>query len=121
MSVRAAIAVLHSLFDLFQEMGGGVSLGPNMREIARRLRMVQAEAQARGAWSADLAFLASQLRARAAHYAMTYAPGAAPCPADTARLTEVVRVYSEMLMHLESQLGRDAEPVGPRSRPSRGG
>ena len=92
MSVRAAIAVLHSLFDLFQEMGGGVSLGPNMREIARRLRMVQAEAQARGAWSADLAFLASQLRARAAHYAMTYAPGAAPCPADTARLLSLIHI-----------------------------
>ncbi|MDP4023076.1 hypothetical protein Q8W71_10615 [Methylobacterium sp. NEAU 140] len=108
MSVRAATAILHSTFDLFAEMGGGVALGPNVQEIVRRLRLVRAAAQAQGAWSGHLALLAAQLRARASHYAAHRAPGEG---ADTARLAEVVRAYSEMLMHLDMQAWRDGQPA----------
>ena len=65
-----AIEILDSMFDLFKQMGSGIALDLQWLEISRRLQLVRAEA----VWSADLAFVATKLKAHAAYYAITYRP-----------------------------------------------
>lgn len=100
MSARNAIEILDSMFDLFREMGSGLTLGLHLREIARRLRLVQAEI----ALTPDVALAANKLRSNAAFYASRFVRrdgGGPPAPQDQARLDEVVRAYSELRRHLE--------------------
>ncbi|WP_456684554.1 hypothetical protein [Bradyrhizobium sp. P5_C11_2] len=103
MSAQTAIAILDSMFDLFKEMGSGIALDLNWLEISRRLQLVRAEA----VWSADLDFVATKLKAQAAHYAAAYRPpldSAATGTANAERLDELVRHYSILRAHLEQQL-----------------
>ncbi|WP_426315148.1 hypothetical protein ACN9MF_06485 [Methylobacterium fujisawaense] len=103
MSAQTAIAILDSMFDLFKEMGSGIALDLNWLAIARRLQQVRAQA----VWSADLDFVATKLKAHAAHYAATYHPplgSEAISKANADRLDDVVRHYSILRAHLEQQL-----------------
>ncbi|AIQ89195.1 MULTISPECIES: hypothetical protein [Methylobacterium] len=103
MSAQTAIAILDSMFDLFKEMGSGIALDLNWLAIARRLQQVRAQA----VWSADLDFVATKLKAHAAHYAATYRPplgSEAISKANADRLDDVVRHYSILRAHLEQQL-----------------
>ncbi|MCJ2123160.1 hypothetical protein [Methylobacterium sp. J-077] len=91
------------MFDLFKQMGSGIALDLQWLAIARRLQQVRAEV----VWSADLAFVATKLKAHAAHYATTYQPHGGSerirkANADT--LDKVVAHYSILRAHLEQQV-----------------
>ncbi|MCJ2056781.1 hypothetical protein MKL09_09455 [Methylobacterium sp. J-048] len=103
MSAQTAIEILDSMFDLFKQMGSGIALDLQWFEIARRLQLVRREV----AWSADMAFVATKLKAHAAHYATTYRPHEGSerirkANADT--LDKVVEQYSILRAHLEQQV-----------------
>ena len=98
-----AIAILDSLFALFQQMGGGIALDLQWLEISRRLQQARSEV----VWSADMAFVATKLKAHAAHYATTYQPHAGSeriRKANADMLDKVVEQYSILRAHLEQQV-----------------
>ena len=100
MSARNAIEILDSMFDLFKEMGSGLTLGVQLREIARRSRSIQAEI----ALTPDVALAVNTLRSNAAFYASRFVQhdgGGFPAGQNQERLDEVVRAYSELRRHLE--------------------
>jgi hypothetical protein len=102
-SAQNAIAILDSMFDLFKQMGGGIALDLQWLEITRRLQLVRREV----AWSADMAFVATKLKAHAAHYAATYRPHEGSeriRTANTEKLDKVVEQYSILRAHLEQQV-----------------
>ncbi|MCJ2095865.1 hypothetical protein MKK67_25690 [Methylobacterium sp. J-072] len=104
MSAQTAIEILDSMFDLFKQMGSGISLDLQWLEISRRLQQVRTEA----VWSADLDFVAVQLKAHAAHYAATYQPHLGSewiRVANAEKLDRVVEQYSILRAHLEQQRG----------------
>jgi hypothetical protein len=102
-SARTAIEILDSMFDLFKQMGSGIALDLQWLEISKRLQQVRSEA----VWSADLALVATRLKAHAAHYASTYQPhlGSERIRRSNAeKLDRVVEHYSVLRAHLEQQL-----------------
>jgi hypothetical protein len=102
-SAQNAIAILDSMFDLFKQMGGGIALDLQWLEISRRLQLVRREV----VWSADMAFVATKLKAHAAQYAATYEPHAGSDrirKANADRLDKVVEHYSILRAHLEQQV-----------------
>ncbi|MDP4006942.1 hypothetical protein [Methylobacterium sp. NEAU K] len=103
MSAEKALAILDSMFDLFKQMGSGIALDLQWVEISRRLDRVRTEV----VWSADLAFVATKLKANAAFYATTYRPhhGSDRIRRSNAdKLDKVVAQYSILRAHLEQQL-----------------
>lgn len=103
MSAASALEILDSTFDLLKQMGGGIALDLQWLEIARRLQLVRAEAQ----WTADMAFVATKLKAQAAHYALRYQPDLNSehlRRANAAELDKVVAQYSILRAHLEAQV-----------------
>jgi len=102
-SAQTAIEILDSMFDLFKQMGSGIALDLQWLAIARRLQQVRAEV----VWSADLAFVATKLKAHAAHYASTYRPHEGSeriRKANADKLDKVVAHYSILRAHLEQQV-----------------
>lgn len=103
MSARAALEILDSTFDLFKQMGSGIALDLQWLEISRRLQLIRGEV----AWTADAAFVATKLKAHAAHYAMSYRSDLDSeqfRAANAAKLDKVVEHYSVLRAHLEQQL-----------------
>ncbi|SDM71005.1 hypothetical protein SAMN05216360_103176 [Methylobacterium phyllostachyos] len=103
MSAASALAILDSTFDLFKQMGGGIALDLQWLAISRRLQLVRAEVH----WTADMAFVATKLKAHAAHYALRYRPDLGSEQirrANAAELDKVVQQYSILRAHLEAQL-----------------
>ena len=102
MSAHTAIKILDSMFDLFKQMGSGISLDLHWLEISKRLQLVRTEAT----WSADLDFVAVKLKAHAALYAATYRSplgSEAIRVANAKKLDQVVQQYSILRAHLEHQ------------------
>ena len=104
MSAEKGIAILDSMFDLFKEMGSGLTLGLQLREIARRLTAIRGEIT----WTPDVALAANKLRSNAGFYASRFVRRDGDGPDarhNRARLDDVVTAYSELRHHLEQQLG----------------
>ena len=102
MTARNSIAILDSMFDLFKEMGSGVALGMQTKEVARRLRWMQVEVD----FTSDIALAANKLRSSVAFYATRFVPHPGDGDAvsrNQGRLDEVVTAYSELRNHLEQR------------------
>ena len=108
MTARNSIAILDSMFDLFKEMGSGVTLGMQTTEVARRLRWMRDEVD----FTPDIALAANKLRSSVAFYATRFVPHPGDGDAvsqNQGRLDEVVTAYSELRNHLEQRAATEPE------------